>query len=103
MVDDEIAEIISTNLDGKVPCLLMCDACHSGTILDLQTGGLWKGRKVFSISGCQDYQLSNDTGVGGQMTLALIETLKKCRKQRKKQTASIQFIFNRMVEKMPED
>jgi hypothetical protein len=73
--------------------------------LDLKTGGIWGGRKVFSISGCQDEQLSGDTGDGGQMTLALIEALngKAAKKRRKNQNASIQFIFNRMVDKMPED
>ncbi len=88
-----------------MPCLFLVDACHSGTILDLKSGGIWGGRKVFSISGCQDGQLSQDTGDGGQMTLALIEALngKAARKRRRKHNASIQFIFNRMVEKMPEE
>jgi hypothetical protein len=52
----------------------MIDACHSGTILDL-TSKAWKGKKVFSISGCQDDQYSNDTGDGGQMTNALLKIL----------------------------
>ena len=39
------------------------------------------------------------------MTLALMETLKTraCKKRRKTRSASIQFVFNRMVGKMPEE
>ena len=98
--------MVNENLHFRIPCLFLVDACHSGTILDLTNHDIWKkGRRVFCISGCQDNQLSNDTGNGGQMTLALMETLKhkNCKKRRKTRSASIQFIFNRMVEKMPEE
>ena len=39
------------------------------------------------------------------MTHALLDTLSmnKCKKLRRKRGASIQYIFNRMVEKMPEE
>jgi hypothetical protein len=51
------------------------DACHSGTVLDLQKGGIWGGMKVFLISGCQDEEFSGDTGNGGIMTHALLRVL----------------------------
>jgi hypothetical protein len=100
-----VAEIVSKYLNPKVPALFIVDACHSGTIVDLKKKGLWKGRKIFSISGCQDTQLSNDTGkTGGEATIALIKALKgkSVYKRRKTHNASIQMVFNRMVDKMPE-
>ena len=96
--------MINENLHPKIPSLFLVDACHSGTILDLTDSDTWdEARRIFCISGCQDNQTSGDTGNGGIMTNALIETLikKNCKKRRKKRNASIQFIFNRMVAKMP--
>jgi hypothetical protein len=58
---------------------------------------VWGGKKIFSISGCQDSQTSNDTGNGGQMTNILLEVLDKSRSLREKNSASIQYIFNRMI------
>jgi hypothetical protein len=58
---------------------------------------VWGGKKIFSISGCQDSQTSNDTGNGGQMTNILLEVLDKARSLREKNSASIQYIFNRMI------
>ncbi len=80
----------------------MVDACHSGTILDLQKRDIWRGKKVFCISGCQDTQYSTDTGNGGQMTNILLEILRNNRKNRKSKALSIQYIFNRMVFKNEE-
>ena len=59
--------------------------------------------KVFLLSGCQDEQFSGDTGNGGVMTHALLAVLntKSSKKKRKKRNASIQYIFNRMVDEMP--
>ena len=80
------------------------DCCSSGTVLDLSKGGIWgNGNKVIAISGCQDNQSSVDTGNGGVMTNTLLKVLnrKSCKKRRKNRSASIQFIFNRMVDNMP--
>ena len=83
----------------------MVDACHSGTVLDLQKGGIWGGLKVFCLSGCQDDQFSGDTGNGGVMTHAMLKVLKSSaiKNKRMHRNASIQYIFNRMVEEMPEE
>jgi hypothetical protein len=61
LIDDEVAEMVSKYLNPKVFSLFIIDACHSGTILDLQKKKIWKGKKIFSISGCQDNQYSGDT------------------------------------------
>ena len=76
LTDDDIADVISKNLPDKVPCLFVVDACHSGSILDLTNTSVWEGKKVYSISGCQDNQYSNDTGNGGQMTNILLAVIR---------------------------
>lgn len=105
MVDDELAELISTTFDKSVMVIVLADACHSAGVLDCDVGGIWKKRKVCSISGCQDLQCANDTGDGGAMTNALLRVLawKKVQKLRKRGKASVQYIFNRMIEEMPEE
>lgn len=76
MTDDEISDIISKYLPDNVPCMFVVDACHSGSILDLTDKKKWANKVVYSISGCQDNQYSNDTGNGGQMTNVLLSVLR---------------------------
>jgi len=105
MVDHEIASLIASCVPPSVRLLVLVDACHSGGILDMDTPGLWSGRRVCCISGCTENQLSTDSGDGGVMTNALLKVLerRKVRARRKRRELSVQFIFNRMVVEMPED
>eukprot|EP00929_Paragymnodinium_shiwhaense_P053855 TRINITY_DN269_c1_g2_i1.p1 TRINITY_DN269_c1_g2~~TRINITY_DN269_c1_g2_i1.p1 ORF type:complete len:478 (-),score=139.98 TRINITY_DN269_c1_g2_i1:312-1745(-) len=108
-LDDDFSQFVFSVLPEGVNLLLICDACHSAGALDLkkmkkravEAGG----NAVAVMSGCQDTQCSIDTGDGGRMTLALLSVLKKKATQalRKSRKASIQYIFNRMVDVMPED
>ena len=104
LIDDEVADLITRFVPPKVRVLVLVDACHSGGILDMDTPGLWKGRRVCCISGCTEDQLSGDTGDGGVMTNALLKVLhkKSVKKRRKTRDLSVQFVFNRMVAEMPE-
>eukprot|EP01060_Flectonema_neradi_P008220 TRINITY_DN15886_c0_g1_i1.p1 TRINITY_DN15886_c0_g1~~TRINITY_DN15886_c0_g1_i1.p1 ORF type:complete len:618 (+),score=126.13 TRINITY_DN15886_c0_g1_i1:68-1921(+) len=107
-VDDDLSKILATVADPSVGIFFLADACHSGTILDLGKDDLWEGKRtVISLSGCQDTQCSADTGDGGAMTNALLKILKSkmCKNLRKKRKATIQWVFNRMVEtiKQPDD
>ena len=105
MVDDELANLIISKVNPKVRILVLVDACRSGGILDMDTPGLWVGRRVCCISGCTEKQLSGDTGDGGVMTNSLLEVLQRrsVRWRRKKRNLSVQFVFNRMVAAMPPD
>ena len=101
-LDDDISDCILAAFHPEVNILVLCDACHSAGCLDFTKK--FKGRSVCALSGCQDTQCSTDTGDGGAMTNALLSVLKtrSTKKLRKTRKASIQFIFNRMVEKMEE-
>lgn len=95
LIDDEVADLITRFVPPKVRVLVLVDACHSGGILDMDTPGLWKGRRVCCISGCTEDQLSGDTGDGGVMTNALLKVLhkKSVKKRRKTRDLSVQFVF----------
>lgn len=105
-LDEEIADIIVEAFDPSIHILFLADACCSAGVLDIDTRGLWGGREyVCAISGCQNEQCSEDTGDGGAMTNALVKCLrrKKVREMRRNKQVSIQYIFNRMVEFMPDE
>lgn len=105
MVDDDVAALITEVFDPAVYVLVLADACHSGGVLDCDTPGIWGGRRVCAISGCQDSQTSVDTGDGGAMTNALLRCInrKTVRELRRRRKVSVQYVFNRMVEFMPPD
>ena len=108
LVDDDFSAALATCCGSDVSILVLADACHSGTLLDLAKDDLWGSHKnVVSISGCQDAQCSTDTGDGGAMTNAFLKIMKSklTRDLRKKRKCSIQYVFNRMVEaiKQPDE
>jgi hypothetical protein len=91
--DDELNNIIKTNLKPGVTLFALFDSCFSGTVLDLKynldssdtvivnpsnqdTLG-----QVFMISGCTDQQTSADAFIGGKssgaMTFAFTQTIKQ--------------------------
>lgn len=104
-LDDDLSAFIFDTFAPEVIIFMLNDACHSAGILDFTKKGKLEGRTVCCLSGCQDTQCSDDTGNGGQMTLALLTVLKKkaTLKLRKARQASIQYIFNRMVDAMPKE
>ena len=91
-MDEELANLIIAKVNPKVRILVLVDACHSGGILDMDTPGLWVGRRVCCISGCREGQLSTDTGDGGAMTNALLDVLtrRSVRWRRKRRDLSVQ-------------
>lgn len=77
ILDDELARWL-TSLPAT-ECVLLVDACHSGTCVDLGTvGDAWRG---VMVSGCRDDQTSADATIAGQaqgaMTACLLEALRK--------------------------
>jgi uncharacterized caspase-like protein len=96
IVDDELKQIIQTNLKKNVTLFAMFDSCFSGSVLDLKyqymdslnydnftenEKQLETNGNVFMISGCNDYQTSADAIINnkanGAMTWSLIEALKQ--------------------------
>jgi hypothetical protein len=68
--DDELNKVIKTNLRSDISLFIMCDCCHSGTMLDLKynynedattTKDIDMSGNVYYISGCRDTQTSLET------------------------------------------
>ena len=104
MWDHELASLVSGHLHEETKVLMMCDACHSGGIMDVDSSGVWGKRKVAVISGCMENQLSEDSGDGGVMTNALLKVIrrKSVNQLRMHRGCSVQYVFNRVVGEMPE-
>jgi len=96
ILDDELKQIIQTNLKKNVTLFAMFDSCFSGSVLDLRyqymdslnydnftenDKQLETNGDVFMISGCSDYQTSADAMINnkanGAMTWAFTEALKQ--------------------------
>lgn len=96
LITDDMLNHIFSFIDPKIAVIVVIDACHSETILDL-TYRYISGNKnvienksnkiksnVILISGCRDietsadaYNINNSMKYSGAMTTAFLETLKK--------------------------
>jgi hypothetical protein len=95
ILDDELKNIIQTNLKKDVTLIALFDCCHSGSVLDLKyqyMDSLDKNNftenitetettgNVIMISGCSDVQTSSDAYINnknqGAMTWAFLEAFK---------------------------
>jgi len=63
LVDDEIAEVITSNCEQGATIVACVDCCHSGGMLDFEKS-IWDGFKGVSISGCASKQVSKGGGQG---------------------------------------
>ena len=98
ILDDELNEIIQTNIKPGVKLFVLFDSCFSGTVLDLKYNYLTNLNNstintnisetisdVFMISGCMDNQTSADAYVNyngkninsGAMTFAFLNTIEQ--------------------------
>jgi hypothetical protein len=73
--DDELNRVIKTNLKKDVSLFIMCDCCHSGTMIDLKynynedstiTKDIDMSGNVYYISGCRDTQTSMETMINNK-------------------------------------
>ena len=95
IIDDELKNIIQTNLKKDVTLIALFDSCFSGSVLDLKyqyMDSLDKNNftenvnesetigNVIMISGCSDQQTSNDSNINnkdqGAMTWSFLEAFK---------------------------
>ena len=95
IIDDELKNIIQTNLKKDATLIALFDCCHSGSILDLKyqymdsldknnftenTNETETTGNVIMISGCNDIQTSSDAYINnknqGAMTWAFLEAFK---------------------------
>ena len=95
ILDDELKNIIQTNLKKDVTLIALFDCCYSGSILDLKyqyMDSLDKNNfteninesetigNVIMISGCSDVETSNDANINntnqGAMTWAFLQAFK---------------------------
>ena len=74
--DDELNQVIKTNLKSDVSLFIMCDCCHSGTMIDLKynynedatvTKDIDMSGNVYYISGCRDTQTSLETVIDNKI------------------------------------
>lgn len=96
IIDDELKNIIQSNLKKDVTLFAMFDSCFSGSVLDLKyqyldslnydnfsenSKQLETLGNVFMISGCSDNQTSDDAVINnkanGALTWSLLQTLKQ--------------------------
>lgn len=97
IIDDELKQIIQTNLKSNVTLFAMFDSCFSGSVLDLRYQymdslnydnytenfkQLETQGNVFMISGCNDYQTSADSQFNGKSNGAMTWSLLECIKQK---------------------
>jgi hypothetical protein len=96
IVDDELKNIIQTNLKKDVTLFAMFDSCFSGSVLDLKynfmdslnydsytenNNELETNGHVLMISGCTDYQTSTETEFNGKQNGALTWSFLKSLKE----------------------
>lgn len=81
IIDDEINSIIKQYLKPTTKLFIMCDSCHSGTVIDLKynytenedtvINGTDISGNVFYISGCKDTEVSMESFLNNQIRGAL--------------------------------
>jgi hypothetical protein len=75
VIDDEFAVTLDSCVPLGVRILVLCDACHSGTICDIDS---FKYRhEIYQISATQDSEEASDTGHGGAFTICMRQATKE--------------------------
>jgi hypothetical protein len=95
--DNSLAALFSSCLPKGSRLVIITDCCHSGTIADFEKP-CWAGIPACSIAGCQDSQLSNDSGCGGVLTSCLCLALGQLQKEMDGEPYSVAKVFNRTIE-----
>lgn len=69
LLDDDFAKALDVSIPLETRILCICDCCHSGTIVDIDSFHF--RHNIYSISASQDHEEAEDTKRGGVLTQAL--------------------------------
>lgn len=114
LLDDELNACIASSVPDQVNVVCLVDACHSGSIVDLddtssplvQACQNGNNRGAVSISACQDSEEALQDYAGGLVTSAMIKAVEEIHKQRVRdevdedELVSCQEVFDLMVTKL---
>jgi len=79
LTDDDFARTVNESLPEDVNVLILADCYHSSTVVDLRKPA-WTHRSAIAMTGCSDQQTSQDIGVGGIFTHAMLLAMEKLSK-----------------------
>mmetsp|Transcript_41070 Transcript_41070/g.118087 ORF Transcript_41070/g.118087 Transcript_41070/m.118087 type:complete len:656 (+) Transcript_41070:89-2056(+) len=84
--DADLAALIKSHVHPEAELIFLADCGCSGAVVDINKS-VWSGRRVVSISGCQERQPVGDMGAGGKFTHALLLAMENlCSRNRPKCT-----------------
>lgn len=89
------AKTVSASANPRARILMVFDACHSGTIADLDNPA-WANIEAISLCSSQDSEESEDTGKGGLFTQSLFFALQRLQQQGETRY-SVGSVFNKML------
>jgi len=76
LTEEEFAEVVNESFEESVNVLIIADCYHSGPVVDLRKNA-WKDRPAIAMFGCTDQQTSEEIGVGGIFTHAMLLAMEK--------------------------
>jgi len=76
LVDNDFVALIEKNFNPNTKILCICDCCHSGSIIDVNSHVWTQGHKICAIAAAQDDEESADTGAGGILTISIQKSVR---------------------------
>jgi len=96
LIDDTFSMCLESSFPPDTKILVLSDCCHSASICDIDSR-VWRNHRICSISACQDYQTSADTGDGGFLTIAIQKAIADLALKVGEQEYSVKHLYDRVV------